>query len=561
MKKMHYRVLVVTLLCVFFNTYFSSAQTFDSTLAARLQFAIDSIRIANNYKGVSVAVIVPYVGTWLGASGVSHDNINITPGMKFCATNCTQTFVAMLILKLAEMNVLSLDDSLSKWLPDYQYVDSTITIRQLLNHSSGLYNFNSYPGYWDSIYADPGRLWEPDEILNDFLMDPICSPGSCELYSNTNYLLAGKVIEAATNYNVATLIRQYFLDPLNYESTFFAVEEPWQDTIAHEWINNVDYSYIDRTSRYSAYWTSKSMFSTAENMARMYMDLFNGEIISQSSLDQMLNINPPNFNYGLGIENFINGEDTVWYQLGSSQGYNSSIGNTLHPLPPSCLPGAINYSVAVLINQAPSHPEYFGFKIGDIVDDWVNFNCVPVELVSFSGNCVDRDVALSWITATETNDKGFEIQRSINENNFTAIGFVEGNGTTTESHAYSYTDKNLSSGKYYYRLKQIDFDGSYEYSDVVEVTVNVPIVFSLKQNYPNPFNPSTIIKYSIPEKSNVTLKVFDILGSEVRTLVDEVKPSGTYELMWNAANLPSGVFFYQIKAGRNIETKKMVLIK
>ena len=548
MKKMHYRVLVVTLLCVFFNTYISFGQTFDSTLAASLQFAVDSIRIAQNYKGVSVAVIIPGEGTWLGTSGVSYDNVNITPGMKFCATNCTQTFVAMLILKLAEMNILSLDDSLSKWLPDYQYVDSTITIRQLLNHSSGTYNFNSYPTYWDSIYADPGRVWEPDEILNNFLLDPICSPGSCEFYSNTNYLLAGEVIEAATGSNIAALIRQYILDPLNYESTFFAIEEPWQDTIAHEWLSGSDYSYIDRTSRYSAYWASKSIFSTAENMARMYLDLFNGQIISQSSLDQMLTINQLG-SYGLGIEYYPSTPEDIWYQLGSSQGYNSIVGITLNPIQ--------KYSVAVFVNQAPSNPEYFGFRIGNIVDDWL----IPVELVSFSGNCIDRDVKLSWITATETNNQGFEIQRSENGDDFAAIGFVEGNGTTTETHAYSYIDKNLNSGKYYYRLKQVDFDGTYEYSNVVEVIVNVPSIFSLEQNYPNPFNPATTINYSIPEKSYVTLKIYDILGSEIETLINEEKPAGTYELNWNAASLPSGVYFYQLSAGNNVRTRKLILMK
>ena len=194
------------------------------------------------------------------------------------------------------------------------------------------------------------------------------------------------------------------------------------------------------------------------------------------------------------------------------------------------------------------------------------FEIIPVELTSFTADVSENDVLVEWITATETNNQGFEIQRRDYGNEFAAIGFVEGNGTTTQTHSYSYTDKNLNGGKYYYRLKQIDFDGSYEYSNVIEVSVNIPTVFSLEQNYPNPFNPATIIKYSIPENSYVTLKIYDILGDEIETLVNEEKPAGTYELEFNShssdvRNLTSGVYFYQLKAGSFVETKKMVLLK
>jgi acyl-homoserine lactone acylase PvdQ len=206
-------------------------------------------------------------------------------------------------------------------------------------------------------------------------------------------------------------------------------------------------------------------------------------------------------------------------------------------------------------------PLYNNWEFKDQIFGDSSFVPVAVELASFSGNCVNQAVTLSWITATETNNQGFEVQRSRNGKDFAVIGFVEGNGTTTRTQTYSYTDKNLSSGKYYYQLKQIDFDGSYEYSDVVEVTVNVPTVFSLEQNYPNPFNPSTTIKYSIPEKSIVTLKVYDILGAEIETLINEEKPAGNYELKSNAANLPSGVYFYQLEAGGYMAVKKMILLK
>ncbi|MFO7524291.1 MAG: T9SS type A sorting domain-containing protein, partial [Ignavibacteriaceae bacterium] len=146
------------------------------------------------------------------------------------------------------------------------------------------------------------------------------------------------------------------------------------------------------------------------------------------------------------------------------------------------------------------------------------------------------------------------------------IGFVEGRGTTTEEQSYSYRDKNLSAGNYQYRLKQIDFDGTFEYSKVAEVEIGLPTRFVLEQNYPNPFNPSTKIEYSIPNAAtgqtlSVTLKVYDVIGNEVTTLVDEYKTAGIYEVEFDASQLSSGIYFYKLSAGSFISTKKMILIK
>ena len=141
-------------------------------------------------------------------------------------------------------------------------------------------------------------------------------------------------------------------------------------------------------------------------------------------------------------------------------------------------------------------------------------------------------------------------------------GFVEGKGTTTETQTYSYVDKNLLAGKYAYRLKQIDFDGTYEYSDIVEVEVNnIPTQFSLEQNYPNPFNPTTTISFSILSSAFTSLKVYDVLGNEVATLLSEEKPAGSYEVSFNASGLTSGIYLYKLQAGNVTETKKMTLMR
>jgi hypothetical protein len=186
-------------------------------------------------------------------------------------------------------------------------------------------------------------------------------------------------------------------------------------------------------------------------------------------------------------------------------------------------------------------------------------------LTSFTAKASENSVELSWITATETNNQGFEVQRS-NGGEFEPIAFVNGNGTTTEVHAYSYTDRNIKDGSYSYRLKQVDFDGTFEYSNVAEVNVTAPAVYTLEQNYPNPFNPSTTINFRLAVDSKVSLKVFDVLGQEVATLLNGNFVAGSHTVNFNASSLNSGVYMYRIEATGNDGTnftsvKKMILTK
>ncbi|UCH66077.1 MAG: T9SS type A sorting domain-containing protein [Ignavibacterium sp.] len=188
---------------------------------------------------------------------------------------------------------------------------------------------------------------------------------------------------------------------------------------------------------------------------------------------------------------------------------------------------------------------------------------VPVELTSFTASVGNSEVLLSWVTATETNNLGFEVERSTTNAGWIKIGFVDGNGTTTESHSYSYRDdvSSINALSLRYRLKQIDFNGEYEYSDVVLVDNLAPTDYVLAQNYPNPFNPSTTIKFGLPEKSDVAITIYNSLGAEVETLVNEVREAGRYEVEFNADNFSSGIYYYKIQAGSFVETKKMILLK
>lgn len=188
---------------------------------------------------------------------------------------------------------------------------------------------------------------------------------------------------------------------------------------------------------------------------------------------------------------------------------------------------------------------------------------IPVELVSLSAKKVEGEVLLSWKTVTETNNKGFEVQRRVSNGGWTAIEFIKGSGTTTEMKEYSFNDniQNIADGQIRYRLKQIDFDGGYKFSKEISVENSCITNYALEQNYPNPFNPNTTIKYSLPKAGMVTIKVFDMLGNEVKTLVSENEASGSHSINFDASGLSSGIYLYKIKAGEFTSSKKMILMK
>ena len=189
---------------------------------------------------------------------------------------------------------------------------------------------------------------------------------------------------------------------------------------------------------------------------------------------------------------------------------------------------------------------------------------LPVELSSFTASVSADGVLLSWSTSTETNNQGFEIERSGSSSGsdmWTTIGFVKGHGTVTEANSYSFTDRNAAREDYSYRLKQIDLDGSFEYSNVVEIGYAGPAVFTLEQNYPNPFNPSTSISYSIPEDGFVNLIVYDVTGKEVRRLVSGRQQAGAHTVSFNAENLATGLYVYQLRTNKSVVSKKMLLLK
>ncbi len=225
------------------------------------------------------------------------------------------------------------------------------------------------------------------------------------------------------------------------------------------------------------------------------------------------------------------------------------------------------------------------------IDDGANINnfagmdnpgdaALPVELTSFTANAIDGKITLSWKTSTEVNNYGFDIERevssqksvinshsSIVNSQWEKIGFVKGSGNSNSPKEYSFVDLNPSQGKIQYRLKQIDNEGSFIYTQVVEAELNfIPKEYSLSQNYPNPFNPATTINYQLPANNFVTLKVYDVLGREVTTLVNGQQNAGVYKVSFDGAKYSSGVYMYKIDAVANdgkkfTSIKKLVLLK
>jgi hypothetical protein len=226
---------------------------------------------------------------------------------------------------------------------------------------------------------------------------------------------------------------------------------------------------------------------------------------------------------------------------------------------------AINLS-RVILRQGNAANAPAGVIDGIYLDVSWNNNVLPVELSSFVSVINGNNVTLNWSTSTETNNSGFDIERSAVNGSWSKIGTVSGNGTSTTPHSYSFTNRAVATGKYNYRLKQTDFNGNFTYHNLGnEVNIGVPEKYDLSQNYPNPFNPSTKINYDLPTDGKVSIKLFDMSGKEVASLVNEVKTAGYHTVNFNASNLSSGVYFYRISVEANgnnfTATKKMMLVK
>ena len=349
----------------------SSTET-ELPFAQRLQDALDSGRLTADVMGVSAAIIVPGYEIWLGVSGMSDPTTSesIKPGMLFDIASIGKMYLASLVLKLVEERHLTLEDPLHKWLPDYPNIDSTITIRQLLNHTSGVFDLVEHPQSPFRIpftSIDFTKVWTPEEVLTTLVNEPYFPPGTGWHYSTTGYILLKMIVEKITQSKVSTELRNRFLDPLDLNSTVVLDSEepiPANLDVAHAWRiagRDSDGNLIreDISSRPITWWTSMSpdlIYATAEDLARWSQALNQGKVVSQASLDQMLTFHSPTpgeplvFGYGLGVMEFppeiLGGmlgraDVSMWGHLGSQYGYRAFVGH----LPEHSV------SISVLIND------------------------------------------------------------------------------------------------------------------------------------------------------------------------------------------------------------------
>ena len=323
-----------------------------------MQIVLDKGIEKNEVNGVSAAVIFPDGRIWTGVSGISHGSVPVKPDMLFAIGSVTKNFIAALTLTLVEDNVLSLNDPLSKWLPEYPNVNDHITIRQLLNHTSGLYMFWDNQQLWDELIRDRTKYWTPEEVLRN-IKEPYFKAGEGWHYSNTNYLLLAMIINKATGSDLASELKKRFCEPLGITDFYVSQEETLPANLAHVYGDNfqfggstVDVTFLPRVSHESITYGSSGIFTTSKDLARWSQALFGGRILRQQSLNEMLTFIEfkPAFNmraYGLGVQKYT--KQFSWGKLAIGHG-GGNIGTTTYMV---YLPD-YQVSVVVMINAFPS---------------------------------------------------------------------------------------------------------------------------------------------------------------------------------------------------------------
>jgi len=326
------------ILIAFISTYFltatnSKAQTFNPNLATMLQDTLNTYFTAfNNIKGMTAGVYLPGQGYWQGKAGESFTGQAIMQDMEFGIASNSKLFVATIMLKLAEDNIIHLDDSLHTWLPNYVNIDPNITIRQLLNHKSGISDPIFISPWMDTFMAHPSRVFTPVEVLS-WVGAPYFPKGTSWGYSNVNYILAAMIAKNATGFHISKLIRDSILIPLNLDSTFYDVEESVIGTLAHRWWNAgsgpvTDYNGVSRVGLNTAGGAAGSLFSNSSEMLQWYHALFSSQILNTSSMAELKNFVPttnPSQQYSFGLLRETTQGLTYWGHGGDTWGYKSKM--------------------------------------------------------------------------------------------------------------------------------------------------------------------------------------------------------------------------------------------
>jgi D-alanyl-D-alanine carboxypeptidase len=385
-RKFHKGLLLISIVCAFGNLSCNPIIGHDELgllelpFSQDLQQAIDQVLLSypDYHLGISASVTVPGYRTWTGVSGYSHQSAPITNNMVFDVGSIVKNFEAALVLKLAEDDLLSLDDPIMKYLPTYPNVDGEITIRQLLNHTSGVFNVFEHPDFpWVGTDVDYSKEWKKEEVFSSFVLDPYGPPGYAQHYSSTNYLLVTAIIEQVTGSTVPDQFERNFIKPMKLENTFVSMGEQPSElySVAHPWADidrdgNLDDLYgIPLTWKVSL--THPVMFSNPKDLVRWMNALYyEGTVINSDSLVEMLTYpdttlrDPDGGVYGLGVVDYT---DVLDMQAighgGSSLGYSAA----------ALYLSEFNLSVAWVINTGESPQELAGQMM---YDTWSAFSDV-----------------------------------------------------------------------------------------------------------------------------------------------------------------------------------------
>ncbi|OQY76194.1 MAG: hypothetical protein B6D44_00070 [Ignavibacteriales bacterium UTCHB2] len=383
-------------------------------------------------------------------------------------------------------------------------------------------------------------------------------PGSLNYFTNYQWKVVNKI--DTCNISSSTWAFKTMQDPLLIEYC-----EPF--TNLSNWTVVTPLGLTNWTANASA-----NAGGTAPELRMGWSPSFTGvSTIRQNTPMQLNNNHLTSFSFRFFLDYYADPSGTVTvgitYDDGATQEVLYQVVNPTANVGPMLIQGTFT-TPATGSDNAKLQITYDGYTYNiDYIywDDLCIGQVVPVELTSFTAKADNNTVTLDWTTATELNNSGFQIERS-NGSEYQTVGFVAGHGTSTNVHNYTFVDQNVEAGSYSYRLKQIDLDGTFEYSNTIEVEVLGLREFALGQNYPNPFNPSTTINFSLAVDSKVSLKVFNVLGQEVASLVNGQMSAGSQKISFDASSLNSGVYFYRLDAdgidGQKFSsTKKMILTK
>ena len=328
--------LFITLIGIMISITVSSkpVKAIDSTYSAVLQSKIEALKTTYSLKGISAAAFVPGQGIWLGASGVSSQTENINTDMLLSSGSITKNFMSAMILQLTEADSLSLNDTIGRWLPVYPNINNAITVKQLLDHSSGLYNLTDNPAFGNAINSDLNRRWTAEEMLSGgFVLAPYFAPGTSWHYSNTNYIIISYIVNKIMHTDISEQLHTRFFSPLNMNESFFEVQDTITLPYAHNWVDITgdgildDVSFIPTTSIYTATVGAGGVTSRPENLVRWLRALYGGSVLNQTSLSAMLTFRSANISgangYGLGTMRYIVNGLTCYGHGGNLFGYTA----------------------------------------------------------------------------------------------------------------------------------------------------------------------------------------------------------------------------------------------